>query len=90
MIVPGKGIGGEAKVLRVSDRLYRTDLEVLKSIKFPGNAGELSSYLRVQVYSFFPSSFRSPVQCMDLSQRNARARFLQDINTASYVICIRK
>jgi type II restriction/modification system DNA methylase subunit YeeA len=42
VIVPGKGIGGEAKVLGLSDRLYRTDIEVLESMKFPGNAEELS------------------------------------------------
>jgi hypothetical protein len=42
VIVPGKGIGGEAKVLGLSDRLYRTDIDVLESMKFPGNAEELS------------------------------------------------
>jgi type I restriction-modification system DNA methylase subunit len=42
VIVPGKGIGGEAKVLGLSDRLYRTDLEVLESMHFPGKAEELS------------------------------------------------
>ena len=42
VIVPGKGIGGEAKVLGLSDRLYRTDIEVLESMNFPGNAEELS------------------------------------------------
>lgn len=42
VIVPGKGIGGEAKVLGLSDRLYRTDLEVLESMRFPGKAEELS------------------------------------------------
>lgn len=42
VIVPGKGIGGEAKVLGLSDRLYRTDLEVLESMRFPGKVEELS------------------------------------------------
>ena len=51
VIVPGKGIGGEAKVLGLSDRLYRTDLDVLDSMRFPGKPEELSSnYDRV----FFP------------------------------------
>ena len=42
VIVPGKGIGGEAKALGLSDRLYRTDLEVLESMRFPGKEEELS------------------------------------------------
>jgi len=51
VIVPGKGIGGEAKVLGLSDRLYRTDLDVLESMKFPGKPEGLSgNYDRV----FFP------------------------------------
>ena len=51
VIVPGKGIGGEAKVLGLSDRLYRTDLDVLESMKFPGKPEELSiNYDKV----FFP------------------------------------
>jgi hypothetical protein len=51
VIVPGKGIGGEAKVLGLSDRLYRTDLDVLESMKFPGSAEELS---RKYDAEFFP------------------------------------
>jgi len=51
VIVPGKGIGGEAKVLGLSDRLYRTDLEVLDSMRFPGKAEELSRKYDVE---FFP------------------------------------
>jgi len=43
IIIPGKGIGGEAKVLNLSERLYRTDLGVLESMKFPGNAETLVS-----------------------------------------------
>jgi len=43
VIVPGKGIGGEAKVLGLSDRLYRTDLDVLESMKFPGKPEGLSA-----------------------------------------------
>jgi type I restriction-modification system DNA methylase subunit len=51
VVVPGKGIGGEAKVLGLSDRLYRTDLEVLESMRFPGEAEELS---RKYDGEFFP------------------------------------
>jgi len=51
VIVPGKGIGGEAKVLGLSDRLYRTDLEVLESMRFPGKAEELSRRYDTE---FFP------------------------------------
>jgi len=43
VIVPGKGIGGEAKVLGLSDRLYRTDLDVLDSMRFPRKPEELSA-----------------------------------------------
>jgi methylase of polypeptide subunit release factors len=51
VIVPGRGIGGEAKVLGLSDRLYRTDLDVLDSMRFPGKPEELSiNYDKV----FFP------------------------------------
>jgi len=51
VIVPGRGIGGEAKVLGLSDRLYRTDLDVLESMRFPGKPEELSgNYDRM----FFP------------------------------------
>lgn len=42
VIVPGKGIGGEARVLGLSDRLYRTDFDVLESIKYPGDAEKLN------------------------------------------------
>lgn len=51
VIVPGKGVGGEAKVLGLSDRLYRTDLEVLDSMRFLGKAEELS---RKYDSEFFP------------------------------------
>lgn len=51
VIVPGRGIGGEAKVLGLSDRLYRTDLVVLDSMRFPGKAEELS---RKYDSEFFP------------------------------------
>lgn len=51
VIVPGKGIGGEAKVLGLSDRLYRTDLDVLESMKLPEKPEELNiNYDKV----FFP------------------------------------
>ncbi|MEM4091289.1 MAG: DNA methyltransferase [Thermoplasmatales archaeon] len=36
VIVTGKGTGGEVKVLGLSDRLYRTDLEVINSMAYPG------------------------------------------------------
>jgi len=51
IIVPGKGLGGEAKILGLSGELYRTDLEVLESMRHPGNAEELK-----QCYDsvFFP------------------------------------
>lgn len=51
VIVPGKGIGGEAKVLGISDRLYRTDVEVLESIRFPANASDLNKFYD---FYFFP------------------------------------
>lgn len=50
VIVPGKGVGGEAKVLGLSDRLYRTDLEVLESMRFPGKEELSKNYDSV----FFP------------------------------------
>jgi type II restriction/modification system DNA methylase subunit YeeA len=51
VIVPGKGIGGEAKIFRLSDRLYHTDYEVLESMSYPGDAEALNkSYDLV----FFP------------------------------------
>ena len=37
IIVRGAGLEGEARVLRLEDRLYRTDLEVLESIRHPGS-----------------------------------------------------
>jgi len=51
VIVPGKGIGGEAKVLGLSDRLYRTDIEVIESMRFSGKPEELSRKYDVE---FFP------------------------------------
>jgi hypothetical protein len=42
VIVPGKGISGEARILGLSDTLYRTDLEVLESMRFPGSPDNLS------------------------------------------------
>lgn len=42
VIVPGKGIGGEARVLGLSDMLYRTDRDVLESMKYPGDAESLN------------------------------------------------
>jgi hypothetical protein len=41
IIIPGKGIRGEARVLNLSERLYKTDLEVLESMTFPGNTETL-------------------------------------------------
>ena len=41
VIVSGKGTGGEVKILGLSDKLYHTDLLVLESLRFPGNADAL-------------------------------------------------
>jgi type II restriction/modification system DNA methylase subunit YeeA len=41
VIVRGAGLDGEARVLHLEDRLYRTDMEVLESIKHPGTPEEL-------------------------------------------------
>ncbi|MHB8568099.1 MAG: Eco57I restriction-modification methylase domain-containing protein [Nitrososphaerales archaeon] len=41
VIVPGKKTDGEAKILWLSDILYRTDREVLDSLRFPGSADSL-------------------------------------------------
>jgi hypothetical protein len=51
VIVRGAGLDGEARVLHLEDRLYRTDLEVLESIKHPGNPDELR---RKYDEEFFP------------------------------------
>ena len=51
VIVPGKGIGGEAKILKLSDTLYRTDREVLNSTRYPGSPEELSKCYDIR---FFP------------------------------------
>lgn len=42
VMVPGKGTGGEARILVLSDSLYRTDREVLQSMQYPGTPEELS------------------------------------------------
>jgi len=42
VMIPGKGTGGEAKVLGLSDKLYRTDREVLESMRYPGSPDSLS------------------------------------------------
>ena len=41
VIVTGKGTGGEAKILRLSDRMYKTDLDVVESMAHPGTDEEL-------------------------------------------------
>ena len=51
VIVPGKGAYGEAKILKLADRLYRTDIEVLQSIRYVDNQQELSHLYDT---SFFP------------------------------------
>jgi type I restriction-modification system DNA methylase subunit len=51
VIVRGAGLDGEARVLHLEDRLYRTDLEVLESIKHPGTPEELR---RKYDEEFFP------------------------------------
>lgn len=42
VIVPGKGVGGEAKILGISGKLYHTDQEVLRSIGYPGTEDKLN------------------------------------------------
>ena len=51
VIVPGKGVGGEAKILGISEKLYHTDKEVLESIRFPGTAETLNENYDA---TFFP------------------------------------
>ena len=51
VIVPGKGLKGEVKILRLADRLYRTDKEVIESMGYVGDAQELS---RSYDTAFFP------------------------------------
>jgi hypothetical protein len=51
VIVRGAGLDGEARVLHLEDRLYRTDMEVLESIKHPGTPDELR---RKYDEEFFP------------------------------------
>jgi len=51
VIVRGAGLDGEARVLHLEDRLYRTDLEVLESLKHPGTPEELR---RKYDEEFFP------------------------------------
>lgn len=51
VIVPGRGISGEAKVLNLSNELYRTDIEVLESVRHPGSIEDLS---RKYDEEFFP------------------------------------
>jgi len=50
VIVPGKGTGGEVKILWLHERLYRTDIEVLESLRFPGKEKLKDAYDT----SFFP------------------------------------
>ena len=51
VIVRGAGLEGEARVLHLEDQLYRTDLEVLESIRHPGRPEEL---VRRYDEEFFP------------------------------------
>jgi len=51
VIVRGAGLDGEARVLHLEDRLYRTDMEVLESIKHPGTPDGLR---RKYDEEFFP------------------------------------
>jgi hypothetical protein len=44
IIVPGRGIGGESKILSLSEELFRTDHEVLESIRHPGSVEELTKH----------------------------------------------
>lgn len=51
VIVPGKGTGGEARILGISDRLYRTDLDAIESMAYPGSDEELNRRYDAE---FFP------------------------------------
>jgi hypothetical protein len=51
VIVRGAGLDGEARVLHLEDKLYRTDMEVLESIKHPGTPDGLR---RKYDEEFFP------------------------------------
>ncbi len=39
--VPGAGSGGEARVLHIQDELYRTDIEVIESLRYTGDPESL-------------------------------------------------
>ena len=51
VIVPGKGVQGDTKILRISDTLYRTDSEVIESMVYVSDPQELS---KLYDTSFFP------------------------------------
>ncbi len=51
VMVPGKGVSGEAKILSISEKLYHTDQEVLESIRYPGTAETLNENYDA---TFFP------------------------------------
>ncbi len=56
VIIPGRGLGGEARVLHVQGKLYRTDIEVIESLRYRGDPeslrdaydGEMLPYERVR------------------------------------------
>jgi len=84
VIVPGKGTGGEAKILGISDRLFRTDLDVLESIEYPGSSEDLN--IRYDT-TFFPyekvrTEFFEGYK--DLYQRteNAVRKYLKDASSS--------
>ncbi|MEM4546928.1 MAG: DNA methyltransferase [Nitrososphaerota archaeon] len=51
VIIPGRGIGGEARVLYLSGTLYRTDVEAILSLAYPGDQEKL---LELYDRSFLP------------------------------------
>ena len=51
VIVPGKGVQGETKILKIADTLYRTDSEVIESMGYVSDPQELS---KLYDTSFFP------------------------------------
>ncbi|MEM2233660.1 MAG: DNA methyltransferase [Nitrososphaerota archaeon] len=41
VIIPGRGLGGEARVLHMQGELYRTDIEVIESLRYRGDSESL-------------------------------------------------
>jgi len=41
VIIPGRGLGGEVRVLHIEGELYRTDIEVIESLRYRGDPESL-------------------------------------------------